>query len=255
MLWYKSWLDTRWRFLTGLALLSILACGIVFEYVQVLRILPTVGTPPDASGLVGRAINEAIALERTYRGFIWLQWFRQNLMQMGTLFAALLGSGSPLSGSSGGALFTLSLPASRTRWLGVRAATGLAEFFVLAVVPSLVIPLLSPVIGQHYSVVDAVVHSTCLFIGGSAFFSLAFLLSTVFGDLWRPLLIACTAAVMLGLCEQYLFGLSSYGIFGAISAATYFRTGALPWPGLLASVAASAAMLYAADRNIARQDF
>ena len=36
---------------------------------------------------------------------------------------------------------------------------------------------------------------------------------------------------------------------------TYFRDGGLPWLGLLASAAASAAMLFAASRKLARQDF
>ena len=52
---------------------------------------------------------------------------------MWTLFAVLLGTGGLLSqASGGGALFTLSLPVSRNRLLGVRAATGLAELLVLA---------------------------------------------------------------------------------------------------------------------------
>ena len=29
MLWYKSWLETRWRFLIGLVLLMLSACGTV----------------------------------------------------------------------------------------------------------------------------------------------------------------------------------------------------------------------------------
>ena len=32
MLWYKSWLETRWRFLIGLALLVLMACAKVFGY-------------------------------------------------------------------------------------------------------------------------------------------------------------------------------------------------------------------------------
>ena len=40
-----------------------------------------------------------------------------------------------------------------------------------------------------------------------------------------------------------------------MSGETYFRGGGLPWLGLLASAAVSAAMLYAAASNIARQDF
>jgi hypothetical protein len=40
-----------------------------------------------------------------------------------------------------------------------------------------------------------------------------------------------------------------------MSGEVYFRGGGLPWLGLLASATASATMLYAATRNIARQDF
>ena len=46
-----------------------------------------------------------------------------------------------------------------------------------------------------------------------------------------------------------------YGIFRVMSGEDYFRTGRLPWLGLFASATASAAMLYAATRTLARQDF
>jgi hypothetical protein len=49
--------------------------------------------------------------------------------------------------------------------------------------------------------------------------------------------------------------MSRYSLFGVMSAEVYFRGGGLPWLGLLASAALSVAMLYAASRNIARQDF
>ncbi len=55
------------------------------------------------------------------------------------------------------------------------------------------------------------------------FFSLAFLLSTVFSDVWRPLLIALCAAVVLALCENVFRGLSRYGLFRVMSAEVYFR--------------------------------
>ena len=87
------------------------------------------------------------------------------------------------------------------------------------------------------------------------FFSLAFLLSTVFSDVWRPLLIVLCVAVVLALVEQFFRDLSRYSLFRVMSGEAYFRGGGLPWLGLLASAAVSAAMLYAATRNIARQDF
>ena len=252
MLWYKSWLETRWRFIIGLGLLVLSAAGTVIAYPQVMRLLPAAGTL-DTSGPLGQRIKEGIELARDYRGYVWSQWMRQNLTQMGTLFAAILGSGGPFSQRS--ELFTLSLPASRTRLLGIRTATGLGELLVLAIAPALMIPLLSPSVGQTYSVSTALVHSACLFIVSAAFFSLAVLLSTSFSDIWRPLLITCSVAAVLWLWEQVTGGLSRYSIFSVMNGEAYFRTGHLPWAGLLASAAASAALLYAASVNIARRDF
>lgn len=252
MLWYKSWLETRWRFIIGLVLLMLSAAGTVIAYPQVMKLLPAAGTL-DTSGPLGQRIKEGIELARDYRGYVWSQWIRQNLVQMGTVLAAILGSGGPFSQRS--ELFTLSLPASRTRLLGTRTATGLAELFVLAFIPALLIPLLSPSVGQTYSVVSALVHSLCLFIASAAFFSLAVLLSTSFSDVWRPLLITCSVAAVLWLCGQVLSDLSRYSIFSVMSGEAYFRTGQLPWMGLIASATASAAMLYAAAVNITRRDF
>jgi hypothetical protein len=259
MLWYKSWLETRWRFLIGLALLSIVACGAVFDYKAVLKLMPLANqleSTIDTSTALRKIIKEGAAVQSTYRGFIWWQWVKQNLTQMWMIFAVLLGSGGLIATSGGGGLFTLSLPASRTRVIGVRAATVLAELLVLAVVPSLVIPLLSPAIGQSYSLVDTLVHAVCVFIAGSMFFSLAFLFSTVFSDLWRPLLITCAIAVVLAVIEGVLMhDLAPYGIVRLMSGESYFRGNGMPWLGLLASAAVSAGLLNAAARNLARQDF
>jgi hypothetical protein len=127
MLWYKSWLETRWRFAIGLAILILSAVGTVLAYPRVVKLLPLVPSVVD-SGEVGRRLMEIAALSRTYRGYVWAQWVRQNMTQMLALFAALLGTGGLLSQSAGGgALFTLSLPvspsAASTCW-----PTALARF-------------------------------------------------------------------------------------------------------------------------------
>jgi ABC-2 type transport system permease protein len=255
MLWYKSWLETRWRFLIGLALLVLSACGSVLGYPQLLKLLPLAPTI-DVSGEIGRQIAEAMELARSYRGYVWSHWFRQNMLQMWAVFAVLLGTGGLVAqASGGGALFTLSLPATRRRLSGVRAATGLAELLVLALIPSLVLPVLSPAIGQTYAVTDALIHAACMFIAGSVLFSLTFYLSAVFTDVWRPLLFALCAAAALGLLGVIFADLSRYTLFGVMSGEEYFRGDGLPWLGLLASATLSAAMLFAATRRIARQDF
>ena len=255
MLWYKSWLETRWRFVIGLALLMCSAGAIVLIYPRVMELLPLVPAA-NAGGELGQRIREAAELSRDYRGYVWSQAFRQNLTQMITLFAVLLGTGGLLAEASGGAAsFTLSMPVSRNRLLGIRAAAGLAELLVLALIPALLIPLLSPAVGETYGVGHALIHGLCLFVAGAVFFSLAVLLSTIFGDLWSPLLLALFIAVAIGIWEQLARGVSSYSIFGVMSGETYFRAGRLPWAGLFLSAALSAAMLFGASVNFSRRDF
>jgi hypothetical protein len=255
MLWYKSWLETRWRFLIGVGLLTVSACGLVLYYPEIMKLMPAANSI-DMSGELGRRIKEGVELASSYRGYIWSQWFGANVTQMGTLFAILLGSGSPISsGSAGATMFTLSLPASRNRLLGVRTATGLMEWLGVALVPSLFIPLLSPAVGESYSVASALVHGACLFVAGTLFFSLAVLLSSMFGDLLRPLLIVCAIAVLVGLAEMAFGGRESVGPFAVMSAESYFRGNGLPWTGLVLNLAASAALLYGATVVLARKDF
>ncbi|HMB81562.1 MAG TPA: hypothetical protein VKI43_15895 [Vicinamibacterales bacterium] len=255
MLWYKSWLETRWRFLIGLALLMLSAAAAVAAYPRVVQLLPLVPTM-QVGGVLGRRIREGADFMRTYRGYIWAQWLRQSLANVMTLFAVLLGTGGLLSqASGGGAMFTLSLPVSRARLLGVRAATGLAELAVLAFIPLLVILLLSPGVGETYGIVDALVHGACLFAAAAILFSMACLFSTVFHDVWRPALIVCAIATVIGICEPFAGELSRYSLFGIMDGEIYFRGGGVPWVELLASAAVSAAMLFAASSNLARQDF
>src|SRR5262249_35959382 len=160
-----------------------------------------------------------------------------------------------LPAPSPGVLFPLALPASRTRVAGVRAAAGLAELLVLVVVAGLAVPLFSPAIGESYGVGDALVHAVCEFVASAVFFSLAFLLSSIFNDAWRPVLLACAVAVALSMFELVFREVAPYGLYGVMSGETYFRTGGLPWLGLLVSTAVSAALLYAAARNVEGQDF
>ena len=256
MLWYKAWLDTRGRFLIGALLLPCAAIFMVLAYPRVVGLLPSMPRV-DASGPLGRQIGEALEMMRDYRGYVWSQWFRQTPTNAGALFAALLGTGGLVTSPSGGgaALFTLSLPATRHRLIAVRAASGLAQWFALALASSLVIPLVSPIVGETYSVGTALVHGLCMFAGGSVIYSLALLLSTFFSDLWRPWLITLAATVPIAFAEQMSPELSRFGLFGVMTGQHFFRTGGVPWLGLLAAGAVSAALLSAAAVIFSRRDF
>jgi hypothetical protein len=142
-----------------------------------------------------------------------------------------------------GTLFTLSLPVSRRALMATRAASGLAELFALTMIPSLVIPLFAPAVGERYALLDAFVHGGCLFVATTIFFSLTCWLSTTFSDVWRPGLIACAVAIVIGVCETALDEVAPFGVFHVMRADSYFYDASVPWVGWLIAAALSAALL------------
>lgn len=255
MLWHKAWLETRGRFIAGLIILTVMTGSNVYEFVVTQRMMPAAESllaGADSSPL-GAAIRDAIKVQSEFRGFIWYNAFRDNLTNVGLLFALLLGCGGLLTETKkGSALFTLSLPVTRKQLLGARIGTGLAQCFAIAMIPPLAIPLLAPAVGQHFSVVDALAHGLCLFFVGALFFSLASFLSTLFGDIWRPLLIGVFIACIAALAQ---FAAPEFGVFKVMSGERYFRSGALPWMGLVTSAVLATALLYSAAETLERRDF
>jgi ABC-type transport system involved in multi-copper enzyme maturation permease subunit len=254
MLWHKAWLETRWRFITALLILTVMAGAKVYEYVVTLRMMPLAESVVSGDNTpLGAAIREAVAVQREFRGFIWYNAFRDNLTQMGVLFAVLLGCGGLLSeAKKGSALFTLSLPITRRKLLKVRTVTGVAQCLAITMIPPLVLPILAPAIGQQFSVIDALAHGLCLFFVAALFFSLASFLSTMFADIWRPLLIALFLACMAAVVQ---FVAPEFGLFRVMSGETYFKTGALPWAGFLTTAVLASALLYSAAETLERRDF
>jgi hypothetical protein len=256
MLWYKAWLETRWRFIIPMIVMVCSSVGIVFTWPATKSTLLPLAANVTQTGEIGRQIREALELSKTYPGYIFSQLWSQNLRQMATLFAALLGTGGLLAQTSGGgALFTLSLPASRNEIVGVRAAIGCAEFFAIVFGAAILIPVFSPAVGESYGIGESLAHAAFLFLGGLWVFSLAFLLSTIFSDIWRPLMMTLLVAIVLALAEMFFDPLSGVGIFSAMSGEAFFRSGTVPWPALLISIALSAIMLWTAARITAARDF
>ena len=255
MLWQKAWLETRGRFIAGLLILSVLAGAKVYEYVVTRRMMPVAESVLSSGGNtpLNNAIREAIAVQREFRGFIWYTAYRDNLTQFGVLFAVLLGCGGLLSeAKKGSALFTLSLPVTRRRLFGVRAATGLAQWFALSMIPPLAIPLLAPAVGQHFSIVDSLAHGLCVFFAGALFYSLASFLSALYGDFWRPMLIAFVIACVAAVLQ---FAVPQLGVFRVMSGEEYFRNGTLPWMGFVTTAVLASALLYSAAETLERRDF
>ncbi|HJQ69566.1 MAG TPA: hypothetical protein VKA70_11365 [Blastocatellia bacterium] len=252
MLWYKYWLETRWRFFLGLALLTGFAAMAVLTE-------PLVSTAmegfEDPGGRIGEFLREQIMISKTYDGYVWQQWFSKNLITWWIFFAIFIGAGGLVTESTRGtALFTLSLPVTRRRLHAVRAATGAIELALLALVPSLLIPLFSLLIGESYSVWTIIVYVMFTILGGAVFFALTILLTTIFSDV-KPMLIGIAVALIVTFIPQFFKELAPYSVLNVMIGGSYFHTGEPPWAGLAVSLAVAAAMFYVSLRIIERRDF
>ena len=58
MVWRKAWIDTRWHFLVGLAIVLVAVCGTVASYDELQRLLPQLeSSSVEANGRIAAALT------------------------------------------------------------------------------------------------------------------------------------------------------------------------------------------------------
>jgi ABC-2 type transport system permease protein len=157
MLWYKAWLETRSRFI-----IAIVGCTALCStwIVELNKINPPHG---DVRGLfyLLHAIHGVLAV-------VWV--LSVILLMMGGLLQEY---------AVGTSLFTLALPVSRFHLMLVRIITGLAQAFLLAIVPWLVMFFVSGSANKTYPLSQIFFHVLLLCSGGIVFAALAVLVSSI----------------------------------------------------------------------------
>ncbi|MDE3211106.1 MAG: hypothetical protein KGM46_10215 [Pseudomonadota bacterium] len=247
MLWYKMWRESRVRFaISAVALLWM--CGAVVLLQQRVR----------------AHADEPLS----YARYIWSAVYKANVLDLYVLLVIVLGLGGVLQErAQGTAGFTLSLPVSRWRLIAVRAATGWVQVALLALLPALLIPLLSPFVGEAYPFARALQFSVLWAGGGMAIFALAFFFSAVLSGAYSPAiasvagLIACSVFAELPLLEGHpafdllgtMHGARLSAAHGAASLAAFAAP--LPWPSLGLYAAVALCLVGVAGGITARRDF
>ena len=155
MLWWKAWMETRWRLVFVLACLAVLwAEGPLFGVAMV-------------------KLRAAFALQY---GLVWG-------------FAATMLAGAGLNSQTtwgtsgsyhGSMLFTLSLPVARRRLFAVRAAAGAAETWVLIVASA--IPLVR-FLGLSWSM--ATLYVAGVTVCAMSAYAISALFACVTGEMWQ----------------------------------------------------------------------
>jgi ABC-2 type transport system permease protein len=261
MLWYKAWLETRARFLLGALLVSAVTAFFVLGHPFMIRQWRSdLLLHPDWSepAWFPRALVD-------YPYFLWHFVYDEMLQNAWVVSAILLGLGGiDREAAMGTAGFTLSLPVRRRDLLAVRLAVGGGEAILLGFLPSLLLPLLSRVMGRAYPLPQALAHSALLVCGGMIFFALSVLLSTAVRDENTPLLIGVSlAAVLYFLMQPYADGLTPGPWWSRVlnlprllaGPAEIHAPGDLPWKGVALSVAVTIALLGASFRLSDLRDY
>jgi hypothetical protein len=163
MLWYKSWRESRMRFFLSLGVWAILCMSTIYR-------AKTGFPPPERPDL-------------PYSAWVWGSIYGNLNPTIFVILAMIFGLGGlQRERPVGTAPFTLSLPVSRTRLITVRALAGLIQIMILALIPALLIPTLSPLIAhQSYAFTQAVQFGLLFFAWGMVAYSVGFLYSSLFG--------------------------------------------------------------------------
>ena len=242
MIWGKTWLESRGRFLLTTIMLAL---TVVWWILDADRQMARYDIKP--------AMTFTRYVSIVYGGQVQLFWVASCI---------ILGLGGLVrEHAQGTAQFTLVLPISRQRWMAMRAAVAAAEAAVLALVPVIAIPIAATLIGRSYPPWEALKFSALLFFSGIVFLSLSLLYSSVLpGDV---------AAVGAGAVSVYLafnsqnffyYWFPSFNVSRFMSGFEFLdlRTGFLtgwPWFGIIASLSFASVLFWVAMQMIRRQDF
>jgi ABC-2 type transport system permease protein len=238
MLWYKAWLETRARFLVSfVGLVTIFSCVVFYEEKEA------------ESWSVMSYYNHVLLGNQMLLALLWV--LAVTLLMMGGLLR---------EHALGAASFTLALPVSRRRLMNVRIGMGLVQASALAIVPSCAMYVVALTIGKAYSPAQFAFHLVLLLTGGSIFFAIAVLTSSLIeGEYTAP-------AVSFGIAVLIALGLGSQRLkpfnplefmWGSeyLDRQTNLLMGQIPWVNAVIWLSLAAILLLLAVQTICRRDF
>jgi hypothetical protein len=234
MLWYKTWLETRFKILFMLLFA-------VFPIPLMTLSHPANPAPQPTLAAMAGGI-----------GFFALYYSLVPLLLAGSgIKTQALQARKGLHGSM---YFTLSMPVSRFRLLATRAGLGILEAFaVLAVAPCAVWIIFQP-LRTHITPSDLLAYWVTLSVCGSAFYFLGVLLSTILDDLtqnWTSMF----GIVFLRWLGSLPHVPLSINLFQAMGTSSPLFTHTLPWASMGVSVGVSLILFLIALKIVQAREY
>jgi hypothetical protein len=232
MLWYKGWLETRFRILFVLVMV-LSAIGSVLRHID----------PP-----VPHAAAENLLNALTF----FLLLIPVMLAGAGIKTQRILfGTAKGLHGSM---YFTLSLPVSRLRLLATRAGLGMLETVGVFAVLSFEAWFMFPAPRAYLTLSGLFAHWVTVSVCWSAFYFLTVFLATFLGD-EEGIGVSFVVSVSLYLLSKAVSVPPSVNIFRAMGESSPLFTHTFPWASMGISLGAAAILFLAAMKVVQTREY
>ena len=237
MLWYKGWLETRFRLLFTLGFIAFFMVTVQHSAQN------SAASVPHASAAV---LNAA-----TFGNAILLLMIYAMLAGAGIVTQPSFQAAKGIHGST---LFTLSLPVSRLRLLAVRAAIGWLEGAAEVAILCCGMWFLSPLIRRMATPTEMAEYAATLIVCGSALYFLSVLLATFLDDQWRVWGTMIAGAALFWLSRHVSLP-ASIDIVQAIGKGSPLIAHAIPWAAMDFSLALAAIFFFAALKVVQTREY
>lgn len=235
MLWYKSWLETRFR--------------LVFALVGFLFLISV-----NSYGLVKLGKGASSPGQHFVLGAQALYCLIPALFLAGT-GVDTQSSFRPVRGLHGSTLFTLSLPVSRLRLLVVRSTLGIAELFALITAVYTAVWFSFPALRAEWPTRDRLDYLLTIFVCLLTFYFLFVAISAlVRDDFARNWICMGTAGALWWLLARPRVP-RFLNLLGAMGADSPLFTHSLPWTTMGVSIGASAILFCVAVKMVQSREY
>jgi hypothetical protein len=235
MLWYKGWLETRYRLL--------FCIGWATVFLALLRpwrmpVTVAAGKGP-VYGLVMFSCPMLVLMACALLG-------GSGVVTQPSLQAA--------KGLHGSTLFTLSLPASRLRLLASRAGLGWLEVMVVVAALCTSLWTMAPAFRAAATPTEMVAYAVTLIACGSTLYGISVLLATFLDDQWRAWGTMGLSAGLWWACT-HLPVPRAMNIFRAMTEGSPLLAHTMPWAAMGFSVALGLGLLFVAARIVQVREY
>jgi hypothetical protein len=232
MLWYKGWLEMRFRVLS---VLVVFLCFMVF-------IERTTNTHNPSRQSVEQLLN------------IWTFYFSIVPVMLGGAGIKTQPRLITTRGHHGSMYFTLSLPVSRFRLLATRAGLGMLETVGVAAILTGAAWFIFPALKAHLPSIVLFDFFVTVSVCASAFYFLSVLLAIFLDDVWQfwGSIIAIALLRWMGTAASFP---PSINIFRAMGVSSPLFMHTLPWPSMGVALSSSVILFLAAWKALQTREY